>query len=175
MAEQPADCVVQVTLTFSKRLCLDMVILQTDGEPAIVELAEAVAKARPQTVAWKTPAHSSQSRGTVESCVGHLAGQLRTTRAQLEVTHGVTTSPNCASGFGGRDVLAGLRAGSRLGLRGARRTRRPLTASGKVTCSSAPRYSGKDPGVGFKAVLRVTSTPAILVRFRPLVRRRVPS
>ena len=67
MPEQPVNFVVQVALTFLKRLCLDTVILQTDGEPAIVELAEAVAKLRPKTLTRKTPAHSSQSNGAVES------------------------------------------------------------------------------------------------------------
>ena len=42
--DQVVGFVIQVVLTFLKRLCLDTVILQTDGEPAIVELAEAVAK-----------------------------------------------------------------------------------------------------------------------------------
>ena len=38
VAEQPAGFVVQVVLTFLKRFCSDTVILQTDGEPSIVEL-----------------------------------------------------------------------------------------------------------------------------------------
>ena len=94
MPDQPVNFVVQVVLTFLKRLCLDTVILQTDGEPAIVELAEAVAKLRPKTLTRKTPAHSSQSNGAVESRIGHLDGQVRTARAQLEMMHGVTISPN---------------------------------------------------------------------------------
>ena len=77
-----------------KRLCLDTVIIQTDGEPAIVEVADAVAKLRPKTLTRKTPAHSSQSNGAVESCVGHLAGQVRTMRSQIEVMHDVVISPN---------------------------------------------------------------------------------
>ena len=92
--ELPVNFVVHVVLTFLKRLCLDTVILQTDGEPAIVELAEAVAKLRPKTLARKTPAHSSQSNGAVESCIGHLAGQVRTMRSRIEVMHDVVISPN---------------------------------------------------------------------------------
>ena len=73
---------------------MDTVILQSDGKPAIVELAEAVAKLRPKTLTRKTPAHSSQSNGAVESCIGHLAGQVRTMRSQIEVMHDVVISPN---------------------------------------------------------------------------------
>ncbi len=80
MAEQPAGYFGQVALAFLKRLCLATVILQTDGEAAIVDLAEAVAQVLPKTVARKTPSHSSQG----------LAGLARTMRAQLEMTCGVT-------------------------------------------------------------------------------------
>ncbi len=69
MPELPVNLVVQVVLTFLKKLNLDTVILQTDGEPAIVELAEAVAKLRPKTLTRETPAHSCQSNGAVESCI----------------------------------------------------------------------------------------------------------
>ena len=84
--EQPVNFVMQVVLIFLKRLCLDTVILQTDGEPAIVELAEAVAKLRPKTLTRKTPAHSSQSNGAVESGIGHLAGQVRRGRRSRSCT-----------------------------------------------------------------------------------------
>ncbi len=83
-----------MALTFLKRLCLDTVLLQTDGVSAIAELAEAVAKLRPKTLTRKTPTHSSQSNSAVESCIGHLAGQVRTMRSRLEVMQDVVISPN---------------------------------------------------------------------------------
>ena len=91
----PAGYVVQVVLTFLKRLCLDTVILQTDGEPAIKELANEIEKARTKPTRLRnTPAHSSQSNGAVESAIGHISGQARAMRAQVESAHGVVLTPN---------------------------------------------------------------------------------
>ncbi len=94
VADQPVGYVAKVALTFLKRLCWETVILQTDGELAIGEWAEAVARARPKTVTRKTPAHSSQSDGAVDFCTGQMAGQIRTMRSERKVIHDVVISPD---------------------------------------------------------------------------------
>lgn len=93
--DAPGGYVVQVVLTFLKQLCLDTVILQTDGEVAILELAENVAKERHKPTRLRvTPTRSSQSNGAVESAVGRLAAQVRTLRAQVEEAYDTTLNPN---------------------------------------------------------------------------------
>ena len=42
----------------------------------------------------QTPACSPQSSGAVEFTIGHLTGQVRTLRGQVEMMHSVTLDPN---------------------------------------------------------------------------------
>ena len=80
----PSGYLMQVLLSFLKRLCAESLIVQTEGEPAIRELAEELAKVRQKpTRTGATPGHSCQSNGAVESAIGHLIGHWRTLRARV--------------------------------------------------------------------------------------------
>ena len=61
------------------------VCLKTDGEPAILALQEAIAKARnPRTIPRNPPAYNPQSNGAAEKAVQDVAGQLRRLTLALE-------------------------------------------------------------------------------------------
>ena len=54
------------------------ICLKTDGEPAMLVLQEAIAKARsPRTIPRNPLAYNPQSNGTAEKAVQDVAGQLR--------------------------------------------------------------------------------------------------
>ena len=59
--------VVEAITTFLDYLCLGKIVLQTDNEPSILEVAKEVKKARQplETLLRSTPVHSSSSNGAV--------------------------------------------------------------------------------------------------------------
>ena len=66
-------------------------IVQTDGETTIRELAEELARVRLKPTRTRTtPAHAVQSTGAVEATIG----QVRTLRAHLEPMLDVVVRPN---------------------------------------------------------------------------------
>ena len=61
------------------------ICLKTDGEPAMIALQEAIAKARSaKTIPRNPPAYNPQSNGTAEKAVQDVAGQLRRITLALE-------------------------------------------------------------------------------------------
>ena len=90
----PSGFVMRVIFLSFRRLCLETVIAQTDGEPVTRELKELPKLQQKPTRTRTTSTHSSRSNGSVESAIGHLTGQVRTLREQLVMIHGLTLNPN---------------------------------------------------------------------------------
>ena len=75
----PNPYTVSAVVSFIEYLCLSDVVLRSDGEPAIKELASSVRYTRLRS-GWKThlqesAPHNSQSKGCVESTLGYIAAQ----------------------------------------------------------------------------------------------------
>ena len=61
------------------------VVLKTDGEPALVTVHEAVAKARThETICQNPPGYDPQANGVTERAVAELKAQLRARKICLE-------------------------------------------------------------------------------------------
>ena len=80
----PFGFVMQVLLCFLRRLCLS----DTGAGRGISNLRQKPTRTR------TTPTHSSHSDGAVESTIGHLTGQVRNLRVQVEMMHGSILHPN---------------------------------------------------------------------------------
>ena len=95
---EPAEAyATKVVAAFINQLQLSDVVLQTDGEPAIKQLADAVRGERQRQGTGKTfvrqaPAHSSGGNGVVEATIGRVVGQVRTLRAAVEARYGRSPS-----------------------------------------------------------------------------------
>lgn len=74
---------VKTIVWFLRRMCHGKVIIRTDGEPSIADIAERVKaitkkKYNEKSILEKTPRYSSQSLGTVGATQRHGQGQMRT-------------------------------------------------------------------------------------------------
>ena len=78
--------VVRCVTNFCEQLCLSTIEVVTDGEPAILELAEAVRSARlPLITRLRTaPAHSKGPVGPADAAIKVIGGQIRTMKLALE-------------------------------------------------------------------------------------------
>ena len=67
-------CLMQLIASFLKHLCLQTVIMQTDGGPAMREMTEKLAEVRQKPTRTRPKAaHSSQSWSAVESTILQVA------------------------------------------------------------------------------------------------------
>ena len=78
--------VVRCVVHFCEQLCLSTVEVVTDGEPAILELADAVKRARqPLSTRLRTAAaHSKGPVGPADAAIKAVGGQVRTLKLVLE-------------------------------------------------------------------------------------------
>ena len=86
MAKGPSDTwVVKQIVRDLEAWGLKDICLKTDGEPDMLALQEAIAKARSsRTIPRNPPAYNPQSNGTAEKAVQDVAGQLRRLTLALE-------------------------------------------------------------------------------------------
>ena len=80
---------------------MSVVTLKTDNEPALVAVADGVAKVRAsrgaqRTIMENSPAHSSKSNGVVERGVQTIQGMVRTLRSAIEERWMVKLDPENA-------------------------------------------------------------------------------
>ena len=90
-------------VAFMKELGCEMsvVTLKTDNEPALVAVADDVAKVRAsrgaqRTIMENSPAHSSESNGVIERGVQTIQGMVRTLRSAIEERWMVKLDPENA-------------------------------------------------------------------------------
>lgn len=90
---------------FLRRMCHGKVIIRTDGEPSIVDIADRVKTIRKKkysedTVLEKTPRYSSQSLGVMGATQRHGQGQMRTVRLSVEKKYTAKSDRTTLAGRG---------------------------------------------------------------------------
>ena len=88
------DYVINSVVAFIDGLGHDVVTVSSDNEPVCHQVLAKVKDKRVKTTHVKfAPRYSSQSKGAVESYIGHIQGQIRTTRLAAEEKLGVQVTP----------------------------------------------------------------------------------
>ena len=86
----PTRYLMQLLASLLELLCLQTVIVQTDGDPVIREMTEELAEVRQKPTRTRTKAaHSSQSCGAVESAIQQIASTDADARCMVSEVWGV--------------------------------------------------------------------------------------